>query len=282
MQLPLLLPSLACAWLGAVFCTQAQSVIPGLVVNASATAPTSARIAQTEGRFGPGKTSLRYKTNKLFKREGSARQVGYYERDRDLGQTFTVGHEAFLLKSITVQLTDSVFAGAAGAEMLVQVFEVEGEPVVNNNGTDSGQVVHWTTEAWADDFITGETYHSRLVVGGGRLPGVVPRRSYLTFVLPDAVTFRLQPGKRYAFLILFAEPAADRAIAFANTNGKGRDSYPGGHGIRREARGTPPVPNDQVNSTFPPLAQRLAIVPTTNGFPDVDTYRDFVFFIEGR
>jgi hypothetical protein len=71
-------------------------------------------------------------------------------------------------------------------------------------------------------------------------------------------------------------------------------SYLGGHGIRRDGNGVfPPIPANP-NKSFADTAntmayqaahfpkdfkQRIAIAPATNGYPDVDTWRDFVFYV---
>jgi len=239
------------------------------------------KVSHSEHHRGPGKTSIRYKSNKILKQsEGQhARQKGYYERDRDLGQTFTVPDSGFYMGAITVKLADSLFAGANGAAVSVQLFEVSGEAVINDNGTTSGQVVHWTTGAWADDYITGEVYQSLGVFSGAMLPDKLLPQHYLRLRFPARKVF-LQAGKRYGFLLMFDQMGKDRGMALASQNRE--DPYKGGHGMRREAKGTKPVPNNYENSTFPPFAKRVKIPPTTNGFPDVDTYRDFVFFVEGE
>ena len=256
---------------------------PGLQVTMQAEPPTgtSVKVSHAEHYRRPGKTSIRYKSNKIFKvGEGQqARQKGYYERDRDLGQTFTVPDTGFYLRALTIKLADSLFAGANGAAVSVQLFEVSGQAVINDNGTTSGQVVHWTTEPWADDYITGEVYQSLGVFSGAVLPDKLLPQHYLRFRFPDKKIY-LKAGTRYAFLLMFDQMGKDRGMALASLNRE--DRYKGGHGIRREAKGTKPVPNDYENSTFPPFVERVKLPPTTNGYPDVDTYRDFVFFVEGE
>ncbi len=71
--------------------------------------------------------------------------------------------------------------------------------------------------------------------------------------------------------------------------------YAGGHGIRREGNGKfPPVsfdPSKLLNDSANELAvksaflssdfkERTSLMPGTNGYPDVCTYRDHVFYIE--
>jgi hypothetical protein len=103
----------------------------------------------------------------------------------------------------------------------------------------------------------------------------------------------LEPGRRYGFLVLVDEPGEDAAFALAN---RCLGEYPDGHGIRREGDGTfPPAPADPGLPVGAPenaralaaallprgFAARSAIPPGTNGYPDVDTFRDLVFWIEG-
>jgi hypothetical protein len=72
------------------------------------------------------------------------------------------------------------------------------------------------------------------------------------------------------------------------------DTYPGGWGIRREGNGrNPPLmfpgerpPTDPAKlrqlrdeASFPEGEARFAIPPTTDGYPDVCTYRDLEFYL---
>ncbi|GAB5559339.1 MAG: hypothetical protein SynsKO_09860 [Synoicihabitans sp.] len=61
----------------------------------------------------------------------------YYYRDRDLGQTFRVGDEGFVLGAITVRLqpVDVAKADPAGAKVSIQLMRVTGTPRINPNGT---------------------------------------------------------------------------------------------------------------------------------------------------
>lgn len=74
-------------------------------------------------------------------------------------------------------------------------------------------------------------------------------------------------------------------------------SYTKGHAIRRDGNGEfPPVPADPAldfhhprnklafeSAHFPAdLIKRSSIPPGTNGYPDVDTFRDLTFYIEAR
>ncbi|GAB2781350.1 hypothetical protein GCM10027275_26250 [Rhabdobacter roseus] len=265
----------------------AQKIISNaLTVTSSTTAPpgTSVRIGQPAGDAG-GATSIRFKKNKKLKtekpdeRDRTPRQMGYYERDRDLGQTFTVGEEGFYLRRITLKVNKAVLPGALGAPVSIQLFEVTGTPVIHDNGTTSGRVVDWTDDPRADDYLTGETYRSLAVFSGGRIPAGLQPQEYLHFQLLAPHSPYLEAHKQYAFLVLFDEARPDQGLSLAN-NYWGK--YPGGHAIRREGKGTfPPKPNDQNDSSFPAsFSRRVAISPGSLGFPDVDTWRDFVFFLE--
>ncbi|RYG49657.1 hypothetical protein EON79_00500 [bacterium] len=94
----------------------------------------------------------------------------------------------------------------------------------------------------------------------------------------------LQPGQRYAFLLMFDEPAAGRSIDLDSLYW---GDYAGGHAIRREgsvaegwrdpqwfAPGKERLPKD--------WPTRLAQSPSVWGRPDVDTWRDLCFFVEGE
>lgn len=125
---------------------------------------------------------------------------------------------------------------------------------------------------------------------------------YIRFKFADTSLY-LEGGKRYAFIIGFTEPGKHRGIAWSistkvhtkeaakfvkDENGKVR------WGIRREGDGTlPPTmianPNPPTDSAaykklvaesmFPPN-HFDTLSPTTNGYPDVDTYRTMEFYLE--
>ncbi|MDB4473450.1 hypothetical protein N9023_00460 [Opitutaceae bacterium] len=65
----------------------------------------------------------------------------YYYRDRDLGQTFTVGGDGFHFSAVTVRLqpVDVAKADPAGAKVSIQLMRVTGTPRVNHNGTTATQ-----------------------------------------------------------------------------------------------------------------------------------------------
>lgn len=241
----------------------------------------SVRVAYDQPDGGTGTTSFRHKSNKQLKTgTGFARQRGYYERDRDLGQTFTAPDD-FTLGAVTLRTGNSHGRGAGGAAVSLQFFEVKGTPVLHDNGTttqaSAASNVAWTTDPRTDDYLTGERYVSRRVIRGFRLPDSIGRQQYLRFELPEGI--RLRKNRRYAFLILFDDPGPDRAMSLANRYFGG---YDGGHGIRREPTAETPKPDDPADSTFPPFAERIRLKPGTVGYPDVDTHRDLTFFLESR
>jgi len=122
----------------------------------------------------------------------------------------------------------------------------------------------------------------------------------LDFTGDDEITF--EANTRYAFMVGIEEAGNDANFTLANKNTASSPApprmtdagmYPGGWGLRREGRGTKPhkVPGDsppedpsllarlQRESMFGPLEERLKLSPTSDGYPDVDTYRDLEFYI---
>lgn len=160
-------------------------------------------------------------------------------------------------------------------------------------------------------------YRPLQVVSGGRFPELPPTRdlkgeptgdrrscsTYLRWRFSEPVGFKA--GKRYAFMVGFEEPGPERGFTLANANaasvnaaprvGDERDRYHGGWAIRREGDGTlpptmvpgptPPGDADKLarlrrEALFAAGTARYALAPTTDGFPDVDTYRDLEFYLE--
>lgn len=252
-------------------------------------------------------------------------EVAYLKRNRDLGQIFTYPDSLISrkLKSITVRLgfgSNVVREGMYGESVSLQVFEVLDEGSINNNGTDSTmnalhgfphnryeeEIAHHR-----DDYYEGLKIKTIEVVSGYSFPAksdfgfendtleVSPdhahlKGQFLRFVMPDTTSVILEPGERYAFLIMIDELGNDRGFTLANWS---VGDYPGGHGIRREGTGEfPPVPYDPskslddpsneqaVKSAFlpPNFHERINLMPGTNGYPDVCTYRDHVFYIEAE
>lgn len=106
-------------------------------------------------------------------------------------------------------------------------------------------------------------------------------------------------------MVGFTSPGVRRGMTFANANraamsdapqlGDQHDLYKGGWGVRREGNGLiPPTMTDsdqepeelsdrnllKSESLFPEGEARFDITPATDGYPDVDTYRDLTFAIE--
>jgi hypothetical protein len=172
-----------------------------------------------------------------------------------------------------------------------------------------------------DDYITGVRYLPLMRFEGGIFPDLQPtkndkgeelsgkrgRLTYLRWDVTEPETVTLQAGKRYAFMVGFTRPGPERGFTLANDNRAGRsgpaelggphDSHAGGWALRREGDGTTPPsmrpsaepPEDTEllqrmyrESLFAEGESRYALSPTTDGFPDVDTYRDLEFYVESR
>lgn len=288
------------------------------------------KIAQPYGRRGP--TSIRYRRiegkERVSQSPNPADPNGgnFYARDRDLGQTFTTPADGkpFRLDAVTLRVGPAAADFDGGledarerGEVFIQIFEVSGVPVINDNGT-TGDVLtskaypHAKTKALADDYITGERYTTLLVASGGRLPGdfkmgngnpgepdAHSTGSLLRFDLAKTGGVVLQPGRVYAFMVGFEKSGASMALPIDNwdylNTAKATEEqikwgvYKGGHAIRREGRVPEPWKNlDRAFSDDPSWArfaerreERLAQEPGTWGRPDVDTYRDLVFWISG-
>jgi hypothetical protein len=288
------------------------------------------RVAQPYGRRGP--TSIRYRKiegeERISHSPNPADPNGgnFYPRDRDLGQTFTTRADGkpFRLDAVTLRVGpasanfDGTLADARErGEVFMQIFEVSGTPVVNDNGT-TGDVLtsksypHAATRAQADDYITGESYTTLLVASGGKLPAdfqmgngnsegpeAESTGSLLRFDLTKTGGVVLRPGKRYAFILGFEKAGPTMALPvdnwdYLNTPGATPEqvrtgAYADGHALRREGRVPAPWKNlDKAFSDDPTWArfadkreERFAQEPGTWGRPDVDTYRDLVFWISG-
>jgi hypothetical protein len=137
------------------------------------------------------------------------------------------------------------------------------------------------------EYITGETYENLGVVSGDTLPGPgeLHKGQRLRWELTGDNGIVLQPGTKYAFLVMFDEPSAHRELALANLYHGPADI--GGHGIRREGSVAEPwldpswVNNRQASSLPLDRARRLEQRAGTWGRPDVDTFRVLTFYLEG-
>lgn len=128
--------------------------------------------------------------------------------------------------------------------------------------------------------------------------------TYMKWAFTGGHAPRFKKDRRYAFMVGFINPGPQRNFTLANRNNAsspreptmidGLDTYPGGWGLRREGNGkTPPlkVPGQQppanpsvlkqlkAESAFPDGPARYSILPTCEGYPDVDTYRDLEFYL---
>lgn len=271
--------------------------------------------------------SYKWSGKSPFKKDGfgyftvDGSEVAYIKRDRDLGQTFTFisGREG-RLKSITVKLgfgNNVIRPGMYGQNLSLQIFEVTGEPSINDNGSSKGiKAFHgFPHNRYADqipgdrdDFVTGEKYVEIALIRNFIFPlksefGFTPdneispddkvlKGKLLTFILPEKSNILLEPGKHYAFLIMIDKKGDDHGFTLANHY---YGAYSGGHGIRRDGNGVfPPAeanpakdfkdPENRqayISAHFPiDFKKRKSIPPSTNGYPDVDTWRDLWFAIE--
>lgn len=263
--------------------------------------------------------------------EKDANGWGYYQRNRDLGQVFNlrVG-EKIQLDGVVLRTgagTNAVLKGAPGSRVFIQFFEVLGTPSINDNGTPFGTAAKhgWDMNfAKADDYLTGVTYKSLHVAEGGVIPTTlqatagegkqVGHLQYLRWDLigqDEIVLDGGSKGRRFAFMVGFSEPAADRAIGFLNRWWMDNEPVgsvpklradPNGSDwwcIRREGNGKlPPTvlnggtyspPKEPVGeeraemvdeSLFPEGKVRFELSPVTDGYPDVCTYRTYEFYVE--
>ena len=183
----------------------------------------------------------------------------------------------------------------------------------------SDAVAHyrWPVMHLSDDLMRGETYTHLALAGGGTIPAKLGPNDYLRWeVTGDNPAWTLQPNTTYAYVLLFDEPAppgVKRNLPLSNVNvlpvsvgppgaAPPADPFPAGHMIRRDGYDTDleavfirdttdraDLAASRRSSAFPVLddgrpdrAARLAIPPGTLGYPDVDTYRDMWFVLEGE
>jgi hypothetical protein len=321
-----------------------------LVVSAVEQAPSGERVlvSQPYGRRGP--TSIRYfpadgpnRKVQISPNPADPNGGAFYVHDRDMGQIFrTPAGKPVKLDAITLRVGarsnpddkfENFYAGALGAKVSLQLLKVEGEPKVNDNGTTGNVIVSEgykrlpETVAMADDFITGLRFTTLAVARGGVLPQQLrlargnshtgtteATGTILRWDLTGDSEITLEPDTRYAFMVMFDEPAVDRALPLDNfdyiqnpprtTAGEEgpidwdkmrAGPYADGHALRRAGSINQPWESpDKLEqmfngkdatrrhlSAFPTDWQtRLNLAPGTWGRPDVDTYRDLAFFIE--
>ena len=254
-----------------------------------------------------GNTSVRNAAEPKWK------DKGYFRRSRDLGQVFTPT-ESFTLDAIVLRTGNDHLAylpSTPGAGVFVQFFTVHGTPVVDDNGTPPGtpSTHGFNTNHRTDDHLKGVTYKSLRVVTGGTMPTLPGggKQTFLKWDLTGEDELTFEAGVRYAFMVGFEEPAgkpgSERNFTLSNRNlasdagppglNTGADTYEGGWALRREGRGKPPTlvpgptpPADPAlraklltESSFATGEARYTLSPTTDGYPDVDTYRDLEFLL---
>ena len=279
------------------------------------TAATPAHLFFANSDTG-GSTSVRRvdRTNLKWKTQG------YYQRNRELGQTFNVpAGDTITLDAIVLRTGNShsaILGNTAGAGLYLQVFEVAGTPEINDNGTPLGtESTHgFSTNHRTDDFLEGVTYRSLVVATGGTFPdlpgtdktGDQPGHlRYLRWDLRGDAELTLPGGKRYAFMVGFSNPAPGYGFTLGNNN---LAAGPDGPALRQDANGerwwsirregdgtlpptqhpgdTPPTDSTLVtalqNESLYAPGHELELQPTTDGFPDVDTYRTVEFYLETK
>lgn len=310
-----------------------------LKITVQNTAPTENLAASyNKTDRGKGNTSVAHDDSNIFKWSGSSsyeheswgyfdlqgNEIPYIKRDRDLGQTFVFeGNAPKFLKSVTVRTgfgSNAVRPGMYGQAVSIQLFEVIGKPVLNNNSSnEKTEAFHGfphnrqsdSIPSERDDYNEGETYKTLKVIRGGIFPhpidfgflsnDTVPspddpnlKGKYLKFEIPSDFNIKLYPQKTYAFLIMIDDAGPERGFTLANNY---YGDYNSGHGIRRDGNGKfPPVQADPQfdfkheknrealkSAHFPTnFEERCAISPGTNGYPDVCTWRDLEFYIEAK
>lgn len=230
------------------------------------------------------------------------------------------GNKPVKLRALTVRLgfgTNVVRPGIYGEKISLQFYEVSGQTILDINGSDKGtRAFHGFPHdrmkneipPERDDYLTGEKYDQVAIYKGFNFPSAedfgfadnatVPpdheklKGRLLKFILPGNEAIILEPGRQYAFMIMINEQGEDHGFTLAN-NYSG--TYPDGHAIRRDGSGIfPPVTANPLydftspenreaykSAHFPKkLQERLAIEPSTNGYPDVDTWRDLYFILQ--
>jgi len=245
---------------------------------------------------------------------------GYFQRNRDIGQVFTPSDDIMLKAVVlrTGPSETAVLSDTPRARVFMQFFEIHGSPRINDNQTPPGtEATHgFTDNHRADDFIEGITYQPLFVAIGGTFPDIPVsyengeptgneegKLHFMRWSLSEPHLFKA--GKPYAFIVGFEEPGEGLGFTLANFNRASDpgpatldaegNPYKGGWGIRREGNGAYPpkmIPGDSPpsdthklqalynESLFATGKERYLLQPTTDGYPDVDTYRDLEFALE--
>jgi uncharacterized protein YjdB len=266
---------------------------------------------------GGGNTSIRnvveesldWKTQGYFQRNRDLGQVFIPKKDTRL--------KSIVLR--TGPAESAVLHNTPGAKVFIQFFEIVGEPVINDNGTPKGtNATHgFSTNHRCDDFIDGISYKSTPTIYTGVFPTNIPntkdfngntlgdegRLYYFRCSFEEPILFLA--NHRYGFIMGFCETGDGYGITLANANRASLSDVPslndkntpykGGWSFRREGDGTlpptmipginPPTSDSMVQklkseSLFGTGNGRFTLSPTSDGFPDVDTYRAYEFYIE--
>lgn len=243
---------------------------------------------------------------------------GYYSRNRDLGQIFNPDKN-ITLDAIVLRTSGSdkaVKTGAPDAYVILQIYEVVGTPIINDNGTAFGDEAEGRFGSWhaMDDYVDGVTYVPLLIATGGQFPimdvtsssNTKGKMRYMRWDITN--NMKLIGGKRYCFLVGFENPVFDCSMALANINlirsqGKNGDpiyifkdpSNMKWWGVRREGNSTyPPTrspgieyfsePDEPLKSQLKSESMfdsnRFINEPASDGFPSIDSYRTLQFYIE--
>jgi len=213
----------------------------------------------------------------------------------------------------------AVLFNTPGAKVFMQFFEISGTPVINDNGTPKGtpSTHGFNTNHRTDDFIEGIEYEIMDTIYVGTFPEDIPNTRdstgatigtegnlvYLRWSFNRPIFF--EANKRYGFMVGLLESGEGFGFTLANANQAAKSDVPslddrhtpykGGWSFRREGDGTlPPTmfpgeepPNSdslvqalKTESFFRAGDERFLLSPTSDGFPDVDTYRAYEFYLE--
>jgi hypothetical protein len=210
-----------------------------------------------------------------------------------------------------------VRTGMWGQTVSIQLFSVSGTPSLNTNGTNTygkhgyphGPATNIPDHR--DDYVTGLSFTSLATGRSGTFPSSSafgcsgtpdPNASclkgkYLKFDLTNSDEISLTNGQRYAFLLMIDNHGSNRGFTLANRfdskTSWSSTAMMERHGIRREGNGSmPPAQayssSDCTNSGHAAYQSanfstdwttRIGRSPGTNGYPDVDTWRDFEFYV---
>jgi hypothetical protein len=268
----------------------------GLTVLHVSAPPTGESVVLQQTRQDTaGNTSFRLQTDRALEYVNGADPY-LKPRDRDLGQVFVLDREVDL-RAITLRVgpaADAVSADTPGAKVSLQLLKVDGVAnlTINDNGTtepNTNPYITWTKAAESDDYVEGLSFSHFAVLRGATLPVPLKTGDYLRWEVNASEPIVLEAQRFYAFVLMFDEPAKDRRLAIANYNNLPNKNTQKtfGFGIRREGHGPdgdyywaagwelrPELPLDPT--------ERLTMQPGTWGRPDVDTFRDLVFYLEAE